>query len=265
MVKILLEEMSWVEAAEALKQAKVALVPIGSTEQHGPHLPLIVDTACCAAVAKRVAEKMYPKALVAPYLPVGVSFHHMRFAGSLSIRENTLIEYAYDMAASFKHYGLDFVFFVNGHWGNKTPLAHATARIRRELGVRAMYLSYWDLYPKDKTNLIEDGEIPDHAGEFETAEIMHLRPDLVKKDWKRDPNAFTLDKRMYELLLTADDQFPLFGQTKDGIFYGNPAHATAEKGEKIIEYVSDEMVKFLDELLKTYGSAQQYTDNVAKA
>ena len=259
MQKVLLEEMSWDEVGKVLPNVKVGFVPVGSTEQHGWHLPLFTDSLCASAVSKRVAEKLYPRAIVAPLLPVGVSFHHMRFPGSLTIRESTLIEYAIDMAYSFKHYGVDFVAFINGHWGNKTPLAHATAKIRRELGIKSLYISYWDVYPKEHASLIEDGEIPDHAGEFETSEIMSVRPDLVKKNrFKRRADAFTLDRKMYDLLLAADDQFPLFGQSKDGVFYGNPERSTAEKGSKIIELVSDGLAKFFEELFTTYNAPQKY-------
>ncbi|MFQ5914000.1 MAG: creatininase family protein, partial [Nitrospinota bacterium] len=237
--KVLLEEMSWDEAKELLGKVKIGIVPTGSTEQHGPHLPLLVDSACAAAVARRTAEKMYPLAVVTPTMEVGVSYHHLLFPGSLTISEDTLVSWCHDMASSLKHHGIKLVFFLNGHWGNKTGLALATRKIRSEVDIKTIAISYWDLYPDEHRNIVEDGEIPDHAAEFETSLTMALREDLVKKDWKRDPKAYALDRKKTDLFLIADDQFPIFGSSKDGLIIGDPAKATRAKGEKMIEVISD--------------------------
>jgi creatinine amidohydrolase len=250
--KVLLEEMNWVEAKELLPRVKIGIVPVGSTEQHAPHLPLLVDTACAAAIAKRTAEKIYPSAVVTPTMQVGVSYHHMLFPGSLTISEDTLVNWCYDIASSLKQYNLKLVFFLNGHWGNKTALALTTRKIRCSLDIKSISISYWDLYPAEYRYLVEDGRIPDHAGEFETSLTLALREELVRKDWRRDPQAYTMDPKKHQLFLTADDQFPIFGATKDGITFGNPVKATRVKGEKMIDLISDEVAKFLNDLLSTY-------------
>lgn len=250
--KVLLEEMSWVEAKDSLPKAKIGVVPVGSTEQHGPHLPLLVDSACATAIARRTAEKMYPLAIVTPTMQVGVSYHHLIFPGSLTISEDTLVSWCHDMASSLKHHGIPLVFFLNGHWGNKTALALATRKIRSELGIKTIAISYWDLYPQEHRNIVEDGEIPDHAAEFETSLTLALREELVRKDWRRDPQAYPLDRRKTDLFLIADDQFPIFGSSKDGLIIGNPAKATRPKGEKMIEVISEEVARFLQDLLATY-------------
>jgi len=249
---VLLEEMSWVEAKELLPKVKVGIAPIGSTEQHGPHMPQLIDTICATTISKRVAEKMHPLAVVTPTLQVGVSYHHMIFPGSLTISEDTMVSWCYDIAGSLKYYGVPLVFFLNGHWGNKTALALATRKIRNELGIKTISISYWDLYPDEHRNLVEDGEIPDHAAEFETSLGLALREDLVKKNWTRDPDAYSLTRKKMDLFLTADDQNPVFGSSKDGLLFGNPSKATREKGEKMIEVISDSIVSFLNDLLETY-------------
>ena len=193
-----------------------------------------------------------PLAVVTPTLQVGVSYHHMIFPGSLTISEDTMVSWCYDIAASLKYYGVPLVFFLNGHWGNKTALALATRKIRNELGIKTISISYWDLYPDEHRNLVEDGEIPDHAAEFETSLGLALREDLVKKDWTRDPDAYSLTRKKMDLFLTADDQNPVFGSSKDGLLFGNPSKATREKGEKMIEVISDSIVSFLNDLLETY-------------
>jgi creatinine amidohydrolase len=257
--KVLLEEMSWVEAKESLAKVKVGIVPVGSTEQHGPHLPLLVDAACASVIAKRTAEKMYPLAVVTPTLQVGVSYHHLIFPGSLTISEDTMVSWCYDIAASLKHHGVPLIFFLDGHWGNKTAMALATRKIRNGLNIKTISLCYWDLYPDEHRNLVEDGEIPDHAAEFETSLALAYREDLVKKDWKRPPGSYGLDRRTMELFLTADDQNPVFGHSKDGLMLGDPSKATREKGEKMFEVISDSVAKFLNDLLAAYVSESYRT------
>ncbi len=250
--KVLLEEVNWVEAKEILSKARIGIVPVGATEQHGPHLPLLVDTAAAAGMAKRTAEKIHPLAVVTPAMEVGVSHHHLLFPGSLTISEETLVAWCQDMAWSLKHNGIELVFFLNGHWGNKTSLALATRKIRTELDIKTIALCYWDLFPDEHRGIVEDGSIPDHAAEFETSLTLAFREGLVKKGWKRAPDAYTEDPKMEALFRTADDLGGIFRTSKDGLIIGDPAKATKEKGEKIIDVVSNEIVKFLRDLLETY-------------
>jgi len=257
--RVLLEEMSWVEVKEFLPNVKVAIVPIGATEQHGPHLPLLVDAALVSNVAKKTAEKMYPKAVVTPTMQVGISHHHMVYPGSLTLSEETLMSWCYDIAKSLKHHGISFIFFLSGHWGNNATLAIATRKIREELDIKAIMLGYWELYPDEHRDIVEDGEIPDHGAEFETSLTLAVREDLVKKGWKRPPDSFVVDRRMWELFIKADDQNPLFGRSKDGLEYGNPLLATREKGEKMFEIISDEVAKFINDLLEAYTSESYLT------
>src|SRR5690242_15451434 len=86
----MLHEMTWPQAARALARAEVAILPVGSTEQHGPHLRLATDTAIAGQLARRLAEHLAPRAVVAPPIPLGVSYHHMDFPGSLTLSPETL-------------------------------------------------------------------------------------------------------------------------------------------------------------------------------
>lgn len=128
------------------------LVPVGSHEQHGPHLPLETDIIIAEAVAKEAAARV--GASVGPALPVGVSPEHMDFPGTKTLAPEEFKKIV--MAAAGEG-----VVFINGHGGNNRSL--------RELGVRHV-------------NLTSAFKPYDHAGEIETSIIMHLRPDLVKLD-----------------------------------------------------------------------------------
>ena len=94
----LLEEMTWQDAKEALKTARLGLVPVGSLEQHGPHLCMAADAVQSYEFTKRLAEAVYPKAVMTAPITFGVSAHHMAFAGTVTLRPDTLIALAEDVA-----------------------------------------------------------------------------------------------------------------------------------------------------------------------
>jgi len=140
------------------------LVPVGSFEQHGPHLPLETDTLIAEAVAREVGKRL--KAKLGTTIPVGVSDEHMDFPGTKTLTPD-------EFKAEVRAADGEGVVFINGHGGNNRHL--------RELGVRHV-------------NLTTMFKPYDHAGEIETSIIMHLRPDLVKADSIRK-HEFTWPKK----------------------------------------------------------------------
>ena len=139
-----MEEMTWPEVRDALAEAQVAIVPVGSCEQHGPHLALSVDIAGAEAFARRVAEAVHPVALLAPPLKFGISIHHMPFPGTLTLQPETFETVLMEVAASLREHGVGRLFVVNGHGGNQNALGIASAKMRRDLGVRMAY-TLWPL------------------------------------------------------------------------------------------------------------------------
>jgi creatinine amidohydrolase len=145
-------------------QTNIILIPVGSFEQHGPHLPLETDTLIAEAVARQVAARLNVQ--LGKNIPVGVSPEHMDFPGTKTL---TVEEFKAKITAASG----DGVVFINGHGGNNKSL--------RELGVRHVNLTtFFKPY--------------DHAGEIETSIIMHLRPDLVKNKEIREHD-FTWPKK----------------------------------------------------------------------
>src|ERR671939_106242 len=121
-VGVLLANMTWPEAQAALAAADVVIVPTGSTEQHGPGMLLRTDTSIAAAVAERVANRLRPRAVVTPALPFGLSAHHMRFPGTLSLQPDTFMAVVLDVMRSLEAHGARRVFLLNGHGGNQAAL-----------------------------------------------------------------------------------------------------------------------------------------------
>lgn len=156
----------------------VVIIPVGATEQHGPHLPtstdaLIADTVANDA-ARRAAGRGGRTLIVAPVVAWGASDHHLPFGGTLSLSPETLLAVLCDLFRSIAAQGGRRVVLVNGHGGN-TGVCHAaaaTGSTRYDLAVA--HLDYWRLAPAE-----DEPPVPGHAGEFETSMVLAIRADLV--------------------------------------------------------------------------------------
>jgi len=133
MKKVFLPEMSFAEVEDILDEVELAILPTGSNEGHGPHLPLKVDTATSTHVAVKAAQRLYPRVLVAPALAVGHSPQHLEFPGSMTLRVETQIRVLTDYCRSLTGYGIRRFAIVNGHGNNMAVNAQAARRITEEL------------------------------------------------------------------------------------------------------------------------------------
>ena len=180
-----LAEMTWPAVAGAVAAGAVTVIlPLGATEQHGPHLPLGTDTFRAVALADRLAEFL-PAALVAPALSVGCSDEHQGFAGLLSLDRETLASVIVDCARRMAGWGVGRLLILSAHGGNGRALDLAAARLAEEVpGLRVVVLgSATALSDAILAVAAREGIAADavglHAGEGETSEMLALRPDLV--------------------------------------------------------------------------------------
>ena len=240
---IYIPEMTWMEIRGILSKVQVAIIPTGSTEQHGPHLPLRSDIAFSLHICKKAAKMVYPIALVTAPVSIGISTHHLKFAGSLTLRPGTFIDTIYDIAWSMKKHGLDKIMIINGHGGNQAAIKLAARKIYDELGLTAASLSYWELLTDQKAEKILETypprKYPGHACEFETSLSYVIQPQLVRKDkiTKSDELVFP---RYEPFFAKIEDEY-----TTTGVSRGDPRKATKEKGEKLIEAITQEIATFL--------------------
>ncbi|MGQ9726661.1 MAG: creatininase family protein, partial [Candidatus Bathycorpusculaceae bacterium] len=126
-----LGELTWVDVEEYLKEHDVVVVPVGSCEQHGPHLPIDTDAYDAFWLSMKAAEKAQC-ALVAPPIYYGVSLHHMDFPGTVTLTPHTLEQLAYEVAHSLVKHGFRKILFENGHGGNTSALEAAAQRIKAD-------------------------------------------------------------------------------------------------------------------------------------
>src|SRR5487761_29463 len=180
--------MRWVQSTRsALKRASeraIALVPIGATEQHGPHLPTGTDTFHTEDVVWRAANVLSGSVpvVVAPALPFGSSEHHVPFGATISLSSAVFYGVVRDVCESIIRSGFSRIFLVNGHGGNHELVVQAARDVAVKHQVHIGTGSWWAV-AKDamaSTAKSDSGRIPGHAGRFETALILAIRPELVQ-------------------------------------------------------------------------------------
>jgi len=238
----IMEDMTWPEVRDALEQVKVAILPVGSCEQHGPHLALSTDIAGSEAVARRLVEEVHPIGILAPSLRVGISMHHMPFPGTLTLQPETFQSVLMEVADSLRQHGVRRLFVVNGHGGNQNALGVVSARMRRDLGVRMAY-TLWPIVGAAAGLAEVKGRRVGHACVFETSLMMHLRPDLVREDELAEGE---LQPPLYgDVAMTGIEGFAFWDEyTANGALQGAPA-ATPELGEKITRASLDGLTAFV--------------------
>jgi creatinine amidohydrolase len=242
---LLLEEMSWPEVAELAKQKKMVLIPVGSIEQHGPHLPLNCDLTAALEVSLRVARKI--DAVVAPSIVPGVSTHHMPFPGTITLSPSTFIKVVKEYCASLSRHGFMDLVLVNGHGGNSASLTTASAEARVELDpVRVYHVNWWEFIPQD-VGAAMSYEAGYHANGPETSWMLALRPKLVRMDLaKREmPRATKNVRASFSLYASTFKTFKDI--TKSGVL-GDPTGASAEEGRRYVDSAVDAISKALKEL-----------------
>jgi creatinine amidohydrolase len=168
-----LSDATWTDVRDA--DTDLALLPVGSTEQHGPHAPLGTDAYHAEAVAEAGADRFDGDVAVAPTVPVGVAEEHRHFSGTLWVSPDTFRRYVRDVIGSLAHHGMDRVVVVNGHGGNVPALGEVTATVSRTDDAYAVPFTWFEAVG-------EHGENMGHGGPLETALLRATRPALVRED-----------------------------------------------------------------------------------
>ena len=230
--------MSWADARAALAQAKVALLPVGSTEQHGPHLPLGTDWMTAQEIAHRAAQA--GPWLVLPTVPVGVSEHHRQFWGTLWVSPETLKAYVSELARALASHGLNRVVFVNGHGGNTPALEEAARKLRQE-NIFAYVYVWWRSIPEVVAEVLSPGG-GGHAGEMEASVVWAIAPDLARKERFAEAAAGAASewgKKVHAVEIGYDTRdFSQSGAV------GDPRPAAPEKGEKVLRAAAEKLHEF---------------------
>lgn len=249
-MKYLMEEMTWMEFNER-KNDSVVILPIGSTEQHGPHLPLCVDTVIAKEFANRLAQKI--NGIVAPVISYGYKSAPLSgggplFPGTIDLNGETVIKLVYDVLAEFIKDGVKKIIVMNAHYENEAFLLEAIDLITSEYGDQAIIIetNWWDPMPDDIINKVFN-EIPfpgwafEHAAITETSLMMYFAPQMVHLDKMIDETASSIAYHRYPI---ERDIVP-----RSGVL-ATARTSTPEKGQIIVETVIEELVKIVEKVFK---------------
>ncbi|MBX3411953.1 MAG: creatininase family protein [Pirellulales bacterium] len=211
----------------AAGELKACIIPVAAVEQHLEHLAMEHDWRSAQLVSRLVAERLAPHVVVAEGLMAGISEHHMRHFGTLSLKPGSFLAVLCDLIESMVRAGFQHILVLNGHGGNIAPCQGIWGQFQQLAGVNLHFLPYWDVLDRDVAGkLLQTGVIPGHAQEFETAFALANFPENVRTEMWTD-------------------------QTDQA-----PSLATAEAGAKLTEMVVTGVAQYLQEMIDGRRTAE---------
>ncbi|WP_227356719.1 creatininase family protein [Haladaptatus salinisoli] len=238
-----LADRTWPELGDYVAEESLAVVPLGSTEQHGPHLPLATDHLIAEALAREAADR--GGYLCTPTVDVGVSPHHKQFHGTMWVDPPAFRDYVDSFSRNLSYHGIDRIVYVNAHGGNTEHLREVGRRLREDEVAFAVEWMWDESIPTLVSDLFEHNG--PHGGPKETAMILHIAPDLVREEKLEDAR----DGGLVELsdgdlfVHGARNYYDAIDNTENGVL-GDQTDATPEKGERLFEAATDQLVNLLD-------------------
>lgn len=254
-----LQEMTWTDIRDYLKTCDMVIIPLGATEQHGPHLPLGTDYYEALGMSKLISAQT--GVVVAPVLLAGYSVYHAGFPGTLSLKPETMEQVLFETVEILMKYGFRRFLFFNYHGGNNIVQQRVIHRINHNTDALAMAIGHGSPIQKEEEEEFFDW----HAGVDETSIMLYLKPELVKMERAEKPEIqFTqqmqklqeLSARYPELMEVWNSMIGVPEETKkggssreissNGIWsFSDPNQANSKIGEKTVNRMVETAVKFI--------------------
>jgi creatinine amidohydrolase len=249
---LLWEELTWKDVDKLTRTMKMAIIPTAACEQHGPHLPLSVDTIDCYEVAKRVSERTGVP--VVPPLTYGCSQSHGNFPGTLSIRPETMTRMICEIAEWLYRSRIRKVLILNGHMWNWGPIYSARENLRYDFpDLQVRVLNWWETTPNTMAKLVEDCPVAPsyiHANIAETACVLAVRPDLVNM---RE----AIDEEDYDTFF----EYRMDHYSKTGVVGRGATKATPKLGQELFQMVVDQLVPMVEKALAEENPRSRNSNN----
>jgi len=244
---ILVAHMTWEEARDRFRAAEIALLPVGSTEQHGPHLSLDTDTYDAEYLAIEAARRVSsPRPLVLPTIAYGVAYHHMDFPGTVAVSPDVLSRLVVEVGMSVARHGITKLVIVNGHGGNVPALRYAAQLVNRDARIFTCVDSGETSDDEVQAYIETSNDV--HGGEFETSTSLATRPHLVRTDRLRRSVPRFSSKYLDFTERNSVEWYARTARFSDSGVLGDPTRASREKGEKLWAIMIDHLVAFLEDL-----------------
>lgn len=253
---VFLGEMTNLEVEAFLRDHDTVIVPIGSTEQHGPHGPLLTDVLVPVEVARRAAPRA--GAAVAPAINYGLSYPHVGFTGVVHLRIATFMAIVEDVAVGLATMGFRRIVFLNGHYDNTLAIAYACANAAPRLpeGARAFPVNYWDGMTAEEAGEYFGPTTGLHANRAETSAVMAIDAGLV------DLDAANAEMPPFpEVTSPAAVHTAFFFSTPGSVHrathsgtWGDARESSTEYGERYLEVVTEATLRMLDDIERTFAA-----------
>ena len=251
------EKLTWPDINEAVEAEKVVIVPVGSIEQHGPHLPLDVDVVCPRGIAEETAKRIPDDVLVMPTFIHGYTAHVMDFPGTINVDWEHFIKCNIDVGKSLAYHGFKKIIFLNGHGSNAPNLDLAARRVNLETDAECIACSWWNLLGVDPAFMQgwRESKFPGgcaHACELETSVYLYFDEENVRMDKIADGEiAFHQHESDFQWvdLFAAGPGTPVSwtASYSDSGVLGQASLATKEKGKAAVDEASSKFARLISE------------------
>jgi len=236
-------DMTWTELDASARDIDLVVIPVGSTLQHGPNSTFSSDAVRANEFALKIAERLYPRVLVAPVMPFGIAHHHMTFPGTISLSPDTFMNVLYEVVESLAEHGFDRFLFINASSGNEAALELLLGRLRNKLDLSPAWVSISSL-TDDFTVRGNAATTHDHAGESEISQLLYLAPWTVRtgsleaNELLEPEYPFTSPEGPIHVAYTYDEL------TANGVI-GDARSGSYELGEQIVTTALDRICDFI--------------------
>jgi creatinine amidohydrolase len=255
---LLLADLSSPETRDLLPRIELVLIPVGAHEQHGPNIAVSTDTISADALCRAAAARVGPAVAVAPAIPWGVSWHHLRFAGTISLRQSTLIAVLEDIVGSLYAHGMRRFLVVNGHGGNNAAITTAIEQIKHDTGVPLIASVFGYALIAEQAKLLLPAEAIGHGGGDEAALVMAVAPHRAKasafappQPTGRQVETATLLRAYGGSLARRYDEVTHNGAT------GDATSATPEVGQQILDGAAQRLTEIIEVMLREADAAEK--------
>ncbi|ELZ06777.1 creatininase family protein [Natrialba aegyptia] len=230
-----LASATWTDVRDS--DPELAVVPVGSTEQHGPHAPLGTDVLTAEAVADAGLERVDRAVIRTPAIPVGIAEEHRQFPGTMWVSPDTFRSYVRESVQSLAHHGIERVVLVNGHGGNVDALREVGARLTRDRDAYTVPFTWFEAVGDHSADM-------GHGGPLETALLRRVAPELVHEERIETARAGAADG-WGEWTSHANLAYDSAEFSENGVV-GDPAAGEKERGEELLELAADSLARLLD-------------------
>jgi creatinine amidohydrolase len=255
---LLLADLSSPETRDLLPRIELVLVPVGAHEQHGPNIAVSTDTISADALCRAAAALVGPAVAVAPVVPWGVSWHHLRFAGTISLRQSTLIALLEDIVGSLYAHGLRRFLVVNGHGGNTAAITTAVEQIKHDTGVPLIASVFGYALIAEQAKMLLPPEAIGHGGGDEAALVMAVEPHRAKPSAFAAPQPTGLQVETAALLRAYGGSLARrYDEVTHNGATGDATSASAEVGRQILDGAARRLAEIIEVVLREADAAEK--------